>query len=205
MAESPATTEQSDDASSDVKIEDVGPALKRLTITIPSETVTEKIEESIGTLLHEATLPGFRRGKVPRKLLERKFGSSVKTETKNRLIADAYAKAIDEHDIQPVGEPEPTEPTDKLELEEGKSLSFAVEVEVAPQFELPELEGVPVKKPLMEITDEHIQDRISRNSRSGSARPAASRATSRRATGCSARCRSPRKDRTSRCSRTSRR
>ncbi len=126
MAESPPTTEHSDEASQNVKIENVGPALKRLTITIPPEAVAEKLEASIGTLLHEATLPGFRRGKAPRKLLERKFGSTVRSETKSQLIADAYAKAVEEHDIQPVGEPEPTEPTEKLELEEGKPLSFAV-------------------------------------------------------------------------------
>lgn len=162
MAESPAATEHSDAVSNDVKIEDIGPALKRLTITIAPDVVNEKLEESIGTLLHEATLPGFRRGKAPRKLLERKFGSSVRSEAKNRLIADAYAKAVEEHGIQPVGEPEPTEPTEKLELEQGKALSFAVDVEVVPQFELPELEGIPVKKPLMEITDEHVQDRIER-------------------------------------------
>jgi len=162
MSESTAATEHSKDTSPDVKIEDVGPALKRLTITIPPEAVSEKLEESIGTLLHEATLPGFRRGKAPRKLLERKFGSSVRSETRNQLIADAYAKAIEEHDIHPVGEPEPTEPTDQLELEAGKPLSFAVDVEVVPEFELPELEGVAVKKPLLEITEEHISDRIQR-------------------------------------------
>ncbi len=78
------------------------------------------------------------------------------------MIADAYAKAVEDHDIHPVGEPEPTEPTDKIELEEGKPLSFAVEVEVVPEFELPELEGIPIKKPLLEITDEHVRDRIER-------------------------------------------
>jgi trigger factor len=162
MSESTATTENPDETSTDVKIENVGPALKRLTITIPPAAVSEKLEESIGTLLHEATLPGFRRGKAPRKLLERKFGTSVRSETKNQLIADAYAKAVEAHDIHPVGEPEPTEPTDKLELVAGKPLSFSVEVEVAPEFELPELEGIPIRKPLLEITDEHIQDRIQR-------------------------------------------
>ncbi|MHC4613029.1 MAG: trigger factor [Planctomycetota bacterium] len=159
MAEATTTPDASGD---DVQIEDVGPALKRLKITIPTEAVKEKIEESIGTLAQEASLPGFRRGKAPRRLLERRFGHSVRDETKNRLIADAYARAIEDHGIKPVGEPEPTEPPDALKLEEGKPLSFAVDVEVVPEFELPELEGVELKKPLLEITDEHIADRIKR-------------------------------------------
>ncbi|MHC4220453.1 MAG: trigger factor family protein, partial [Planctomycetota bacterium] len=159
MADATATP---DPTANEVKIEDVGPALKRLTITIPSAAVAEKIEESIGTLSQEAALPGFRRGKAPRRLLERRFGSSVRDETKNRLIADAYAKAIEEHEIKPVSEPEPTEPPENLKLEEGKPLSFAVDVEVVPEFELPALEGIEVKKPLLEITDEHIEDRVER-------------------------------------------
>ena len=116
MPDTTVTPEHSGEASANVKIEDVGPALKRLTITISPETVSEKIDESIGTLSHETILPGFRRGKAPRQLLERRFGSTVRNETKNRLIADAYARAVEEHGIQPVGEPEPTVPTETLEL-----------------------------------------------------------------------------------------
>jgi len=143
MAEATTTPDAS---GNEVQIEDVGPALKRVTMT----------------LSQEASLPGFRRGKAPRRLLERRFGHTVRDETKNRLIADAYARAIEDHGIKPVSEPEPTEPPDKLKLEEGKPLSFAVDVEVVPEFELPELEGIELKKPLLEITPEHIDDRIAR-------------------------------------------
>ena len=66
MAEATTTPDAS---GNEVQIEDVGPALKRVTITIPTEAVKEKIEESIGTLSQEASLPGFRRGKAPRRLL----------------------------------------------------------------------------------------------------------------------------------------
>ena len=162
MPDTTVTPEHSGESSADVKIEDIGPALKRLTITISPETVSEKIDESIGTLSHETILPGFRRGKAPRQLLERRFGSTVRNETKNRLIADAYARAVEEHGIQPVGEPEPTVPTETLELVAGKPLSFSIDVEVAPSFELPVLEGIPIKKPLLEIRPEHVEDRIER-------------------------------------------
>ena len=140
-----ATTTTPDASGNDVQIEDVGPALKRLTITIPTDAVKEKIEESIGTMAQQASLPGFRRGKAPRRLLEKRFGHTVRDETKNRLIADAYARAIEDHGIKPVSEPEPTEPPDSLKLEEGKPLSFAVDVEVVPGFELPELEGIKLQ------------------------------------------------------------
>ncbi len=157
-----ATTTPEPPAADDVKIEDVGPALKRLTITIQPDTIAEKLEESIGALSTEAAMPGFRRGKAPRRLLEKRFGSSVRDETKNRLIADAYARAVESHGIQPVGEPEPTEPPENLKIEAGKPLSFAVDVEVVPEFELPPLEGIEIKKPLLEITKEHIDERLHR-------------------------------------------
>ena len=165
MADATATPEPSDATSPGVEIEDVGPALKRLTITVAPEAVAEKLEDSIGALSSEATLPGFRRGKVPRRLLEKRFGSAVRNETKNQLIADAYAKAIEEHGIVPVGEPEPTKPTDDLRLEEGKPLTFAVDVEVVPEFELPAWEGIEIKKPLFEITDEHVEAELARQLR----------------------------------------
>ena len=157
-----ATTTPELPIADEVKIEDVGPAMKRITITIDPATIAEKLEESIGTLSHEAALPGFRRGKAPRRLLEKRFGSKVEDETKNQLIADAFARAVESHGLQPVGEPEPTEPTENIKIEQGKPLSFAVDVEVVPDFELPSLEGIEIKRPAMEITDEHIDDRVKR-------------------------------------------
>lgn len=160
MAEPSVTT---DEKIYDTKVEDAGPAKKRLTITVPAEVIKEKIEESIGTLASEAAVPGFRKGKVPRALLERRFGTTVRNETKNQVIADAYASVIEEHDIKPVGEPEPVDKLDELKLEEGKPLTFAVEVEVVPEFDLPELENIEIKKPVFEITDEQIEEELKRN------------------------------------------
>ncbi|UCD75015.1 MAG: trigger factor [Phycisphaerales bacterium] len=141
----------------DVKIEDAGPARKRLTITIPVETIAEKIDDSLATLMAKTALPGFRKGRAPRHLLERRFGEAVRAETKNQLMADAYASAIEEHEIKPVGEPEPVEPMDELEIEPGQPLTFSLHVEVVPEFEVPPLDSVEIKKPILEIEDEHIE------------------------------------------------
>ena len=98
----PPPTEFVDDTEPEVAIEDVGPAAKRLTITISSEVIGRKLTESLGALANEATLPGFRRGKIPRRLLEKRFGSAVRSEAKDQLIADAYAKAIEANAIKPI-------------------------------------------------------------------------------------------------------
>jgi trigger factor len=149
-------------AACDVKVEDVGGARKRLTITIPPQLIDEKIEESMGTLAGQTALPGFRKGRAPRALLERRFGSTLRRETKSQLIAETYARAIEEKQIKPLGEPEPVRPLDEIELEPGKALTFEVEIEVVPEFELPKLDVIKIVKPVLDVTDEHIEAELTR-------------------------------------------
>ena len=75
------------------QIEDVGPARKRLTITVPPDVIAEKLTQSMQTLGSETALPGFRKGHVPSRLLERRFGDAVRSETMNQVIADATGMA----------------------------------------------------------------------------------------------------------------
>lgn len=161
MAEA-TTTDTAEETSQDVKVEDVGPARKRLTITVPAEAVSEKLEDSLGTLATETSLPGFRKGRAPRKLLEKRFGTAVRNETKNQIVADAYSKAIEAEKLKPVGDPEPGEELEDLEVEAGKPITFSIEVEVAPEFELPDLKGVEIEKPVFEITDDDINAELTR-------------------------------------------
>lgn len=163
MAPPPAASAaESASASNDVKIEDAGPARKRLTITVPAAVIDEKLAESIATLSNEAAIPGFRKGKVPEKLIERKFGSSVRNETKNQLIAGAYSEALEAHKIKPVGEPEPVGDMSALEIQQGKPLTFSLEVEVTPEFELPSFDDIEIRKPLLPIDDEMVAKELER-------------------------------------------
>ncbi len=142
-----------------VTVSDAGPSRKKLSITIPAGTVSEKLRESLDTLAVEAELPGFRRGKVPRTLLERKFGPGVRAEAKQQLIAQAYAKAIEDQKLKVLGDPT-SETIDKVEVTEGKPLVVELEVEVMPEFDMPSLEGIEVRKPMIEVTDEMVSDEI---------------------------------------------
>jgi trigger factor len=158
MAEATATEK----SSPEVKIEEIGPATKRLTITVAPAAIDAKLEEAMGTLAAETALPGFRKGRAPRQLLERRFGSALRTETKNQLIADAYSSAIEEHQIKPVGEPEPVESLDDLELAAGKAMTFSVDVEVVPEFDLPDVEGLKIDKPVLDISEDLVANELKR-------------------------------------------
>lgn len=149
-------------AANKVKVEDLGSCRKKLTITIPGSTVTEQLETQMATLAVEAALPGFRPGHVPRRLIEKKFGGAVKLECKNQLIAQAYSQAIQDNKLNVLAEPEGNDELAALEVNPGKDLTFHLEVEVAPEFDLPAMDGLEVKKPLITVKDEQITEQIDR-------------------------------------------
>jgi len=142
-----------------VKIIDAGPSLKKLAFEIPADTVSARLKEAMDTVAGAAALPGFRPGRVPRSLIEKRFGSTARQETRDRLMAESYRNAVDEHKLKIVGDPSEPE-LDKIELVDGKPLTFEVEVEVMPEFELPKFDGIAVKKPVIEIDDEMVNKEL---------------------------------------------
>lgn len=144
-----------------VKITDIGPCLKKLAIEIPADEVANQIGTSLDTILTETELPGFRKGRAPKRLVERRFGSTIRREAKNQLVAQAYTQAIDDAKLKVIGDAS-SEMLAKLEIEDGKPLAFEVEVEVMPEFELPNLEGIEVKKPVLEVTDDMVGKEVER-------------------------------------------
>lgn len=147
------------DRPNTVTIEDAGPSRKKVTIEIPAETVDEKLGDSLDTLSLEAQLPGFRKGKAPRALIEKKFGSAVRDEAKNQLVASAYQQAVEEHKLRVVGDPI-AEELAEVEVVAGKPLTFSIDVEVSPEFTLPSLEGIAVKRPGFEVSDAMIDAEV---------------------------------------------
>lgn len=144
-----------------VTIADAGPSRKRLTIEIPAGSVSDKLRESIDTLAVEAQLPGFRKGRAPRQLVERRFGTSVRAEATRQLVAEAYAKAVEDHKLKVIGDPI-ADQLDKVEAKEGQPLRVDVEVEVMPEFALPSLEGIEVRKPTLEVTDDMVSEELNK-------------------------------------------
>ncbi|MBX3359806.1 MAG: trigger factor [Phycisphaeraceae bacterium] len=144
-----------------VTIKDAGPCLKKVLIEIPAETVADQLGSSLDTLMVEAELPGFRKGHAPRRLIEKRFGTVVRKEAKEQLVAQAYSKAIEEHKLRVIGDPA-SEMLAKIEVEDGKPLAFEVEVEVPPSFTVPSTDGIEVKRPVTEVADSMIDEQLER-------------------------------------------
>lgn len=144
-----------------VEVSDAGPSMKKLRIEIPAESVSAKLGESLELLQVEAVLPGFRKGRVPPQLIQRRFGEDLKKEARQQLVSEAARVAFEDLELQVVGTPTLPE-FDKVEIEIGKPLIFEVEAEVMPTFDLPPLDGVNIRKPLLEVTEEMINSQLSR-------------------------------------------
>lgn len=143
----------------EVKIVESGPAARLITIEIPADEVNSKLETSFGILHKNAVLPGFRPGKTPRRLLEKRFGADLRKEAQAELLRDSYTKVVDENKLRVLGEPI-IQNEDDLELVSGKPFVYSIELEIIPEFEIPNLEGVEITKPVIEITPELVEQEI---------------------------------------------
>ncbi|MBM4054269.1 MAG: trigger factor [Planctomycetes bacterium] len=137
-------------------IEDAGPCKKLLKFEIPKETIESEFEKKTQEACSAVQLPGFRKGRAPRKLVEKRFGTQIKEDVKQTIISESYEKALEENKIEPVGNPKFDPDFESLDLEIGKSLSFGVTLEVLPVFEVNQYKGLPLKKKAIDVSDEEI-------------------------------------------------
>jgi len=151
-----AVAEQDQAFSYPITIEDAGPATKKVSIEIPQERIAAKLAEQFKDLRREAVIPGFRVGRAPQKLVERKFASDVKEQVRRSLISESYEQAVSKNNLQVLGEPEFDKPEEIEKLPESGPLTYSFQVEIQPDFLLPPLANLVVKKPKVEIKPEHI-------------------------------------------------
>ena len=148
-------------AEQTVTIKDLGPARKRLTIEIPQERIAKSLDDSFDKLKGESQVPGFRRGRAPLRLLQKRLGSAVRDDVRGRLVSDSYTQAVEEEKLEVIGEPDVPD-IEQIVLPDEGPLSFKVEIEVAPKVELPSLEGIKVEKIAVQVTDADVEREIER-------------------------------------------
>ena len=129
-----------------VQVNEITPIKKSLTIEIPEEVLSKAFSQAYADLSRQVKVRGFRPGKVPVSLLEKKYGPSVADDIMRKLVPDYYQQAVEETGIFPVEFPS----FDKIELKRGAPLSFTATVEVKPVITVSDYKGIVV--PLMETT-----------------------------------------------------
>jgi trigger factor len=141
-----------------VAVEEIEGCKRRLAVEAPVDVVTQEWERAYGRVQKRATLPGFRRGHVPRSLVKLHFADDVRREVAEHLIPDVYRRALTEARIDPVNEPD----LQDLRLEEGAPLSFTAVVEVKPAIALGEYRGVEVQHATAPVTDAEVDETLAR-------------------------------------------
>jgi trigger factor len=138
---------------SDKQVERLENSSVRLTVTVPKDEVKREYDELVGSYAKNVQIKGFRKGKVPRNVLERKFGDSFKVETAQKVIDSALQEVFREIDEKPLPYAQPELEGD-LELEPEEPLTFTVKYDVFPEVEVGETTGLTIEEPQVSIKKE---------------------------------------------------
>lgn len=140
-----------------LQVEKLEKNMAKLTIEVSAEEVEKAIEKAYQKQKSRISVPGFRKGKVPRKMVEKMYGVGVFYEDAvNDMIPTAYEAAVKESELEIVSQPK----IDVVQIEAGKEFIFTAEVAVKPEVELGEYKGVEVPKSDVSVSDEEIMAEI---------------------------------------------
>lgn len=149
-----------------LQVEKLEKNMAKLTIEVSAEELEKALETAYQKNKNKMSIPGFRKGKVPRNMIEKMYGPAVFYEdAANELIPDAYEKAVEECEEEIVSSPT----IDVVQIEKGKPFIFTAEVALKPEVTLGKYKGVKVEKTEVEVTEEEINAQIERE-RENSAR-----------------------------------
>ncbi|OFW57672.1 MAG: trigger factor [Candidatus Solincola sediminis] len=138
------------------ELEELEPNKVTVKVEVPAEDIKKAIDRAFRDLSREVAIPGFRKGKVPRRVLQARLGMEpIYEEVKQSNLPDYYAEALKQLGVEPIAEPEIE--LDEIEIEEGKPLLFNAIVEIKPRVEVENYKGIEVEKPNTEVTEEDIK------------------------------------------------
>ena len=150
VAEAP----KSDRMDLTVEVTDVGPCRKHVRVVISRDEVEAVFDDAVSEFADQAAVPGFRAGKVPPALVRKKFKDELKDQVKQNLLLQSLEQVSDEQDLDPINEPDLD--VEALEIPEDGDFEYEFDVEVRPEFDLPQYKGLKIERPVREISDEDV-------------------------------------------------
>ncbi|MGH7976250.1 MAG: trigger factor [Limisphaerales bacterium] len=136
-----------------ISVENLAPCKKLLRVEVDAKSVDEIFDSITKDYQKQAALPGFRPGKAPRDMVAKKYEADIRDDAKRKLIGENYRKALEEKKISVIGYPD----IEEIQFGRGQDLQFAATIETAPEFQLPEYKGLPVKREVKSVTDEDVE------------------------------------------------
>ncbi len=139
-----------------VSIETLEGLERRMTVQVPSDTVTLAVEKKLNDLRKTVKIDGFRPGKVPLKVVQQKYGDHVRQDVIGDVIESSYREAIIQENIRPAGMPS----IESVNSEDKEDMSYTATFEIYPEIEEIKLETIKIEKPVVNVNDEDLEAMI---------------------------------------------
>ncbi len=137
-----------------VDIENIGPCRKKVKVVVPRADIEHFQDQAVAELREKAEVPGFRPGHVPEKLIQRRFKTEIGDQIKQTVLVSSLEQLAEEHELDPINEPNLD--VEDLEIPEEGDFEYQFEVEVRPDFDLPDYTGLEIERPVREVTDDEV-------------------------------------------------
>ncbi|MEQ9412085.1 MAG: trigger factor [Fuerstiella sp.] len=149
------SSEESDRLNLTVEIKPIGPCRKHVAVTVPEADIEMLRNASLDEFAEQAEVPGFRVGRVPRSLLQKRFKSELADQVKQKVLLQSLEQMSDDNDIDPINQPDID--VESLDIPDSGDFRYEFDVEVRPEFEIPDYKGFQIDRPSGEMSDEEFE------------------------------------------------
>ena len=155
-----AETDQKYKLSLKVDIENIGPCRKHVRVTVPRNDIEYFSSEAVKEIIDTAAVPGFRKGRVPASLAQKRFKTEISNSVRQRVLMQSLEQLADENTLDPINEPDFD--IESLTIPEQGDFEYEFDVEVRPSFELPKYDGLKIQRPSREVSEENVDAYLER-------------------------------------------
>ncbi len=142
----------------EVNIDKTGACQRHVTVTVSRPDIERYLDDEFSELVGKAEVPGFRAGRAPRKLVESRFRKEVAESIKGKILMDSLGQVSEEQNLSAISEPDLD--LDTVDVPDEGPMTFEFDLEVRPEFEMPNWKGLEIERPLHDFTDADIDAQI---------------------------------------------
>ncbi|MBN1825706.1 MAG: trigger factor [Candidatus Eisenbacteria bacterium] len=148
----------SEEQTPNVQFEEPEPGLKVFSVEVPEASLHAEMEKAYGDLARDARVPGFRKGKIPRSVLERRYAGAIRSDALEKLVSRVVWRTLDSYEVTPFFDPE----VEDLSADEGEPVRFRIRIDAWPAIELKQYKDFELDRPVRPVSDEEVAEALER-------------------------------------------
>ena len=158
--DAPETSDEPKELTLEVKVDTTSSCGRHVTVTVSKSDVERYFDEAYSELMPKAAVPGFRSGRAPRKLVENRFREEVTDQVKGKLLMDSMTQVTTQAEFAAISEPDFD--FDAVDIESNESFTFEFDIEVRPEFDMPDWKGMSLERPVREFGKDDVTNHLER-------------------------------------------